>query len=63
MATGSSSGTVITPEAGVIYILMEASGEYTVNTQFRWGGSAYVKINDGGISAITTAEVDTITDN
>lgn len=60
LATGSASGTVITPEAGKIYVLMADSGDYTANSQFRWGGSTYVKMNDGGMSPITNAEIDTI---
>lgn len=60
LATGSASGTVITPEAGKIYILMANSGDYTTNTQFRWSGTTYVKLNDGGVSSITNAEIDTI---
>lgn len=60
LATGSASGTVITPETGVIYILMADSGNYTANTQFRWGGTAYVKMADGGVSAITETEINTI---
>ena len=63
LATGSASGSVITPEGGKIYVLMEATTDYTANTEFRWGGSAYVKINDGGISEMTTAEMDTATNN
>lgn len=63
LATGSASGTVITPEAGKIYVLMADSGDYAANTQFRWGGTAYVKLNDGGVSAITNAEIDSITSN
>lgn len=59
-ATGSASGTVVTPEAGKIYVLMADSGDYAANTQFRWGGSAYVKMADGGVSSITNAEIDTI---
>lgn len=62
-ATGSASGTVVTPEAGKIYVLMADSGDYTANSQFRWGGTAYVKLNDGGVSAITNAEIDSITAN
>jgi hypothetical protein len=61
LATGSASGTVITPEAGVIYVLMEDSGDYAANSQFRWGGTEYVKLNDGGVSSITNSEIDTIT--
>lgn len=63
LATGSASGTVITPEAGKIYVLMADSGDYAANTQFRWGGSAYVKLADGGVSAITTGEIDAIVAN
>lgn len=63
LATGSASGTVITPEAGKIYVLMAASGDYPENSEFRWGGSTYVKINDGGIAEMTTAEMDTATNN
>jgi len=60
LATSSASGTVITPEAGKIYVLMADSTTYSANSQFRWGGSAYVKMNDGGVSSITNAEIDTI---
>ena len=60
LATGSASGTVITPEAGKIYVLMADSTSYATNTQFRWGGTAYVKLADGGVSSITNAEIDTI---
>ena len=60
LATGSASGTVITPEAGKIYVLMADSGDYTTNTQFRWSGTTYVKLNDGGVTSITNAEIDTI---
>jgi hypothetical protein len=60
LATGSASGTVITPEAGKIYVLMVDQPHYSANSQFRWGGSAYVKMNDGGVSSITNSEIDTI---
>lgn len=60
LATGSASGTVITPEAGKIYVLMADSGDYAANTQFRWSGTTYVKLADGGVSSITNAEIDTI---
>lgn len=60
LATGSATGTVITPEAGKIYVLMADTTDYAANTQFRWSGTAYVKLNDGGVSAITNAEIDTI---
>lgn len=60
LATESASGTVITPETGKIYVLMADSGDYAANSQFRWSGSAYVKLADGGVSAITNAEIDTI---
>lgn len=60
LATGSASGTVITPETGKIYVLMNDSTSYAANSQFRWGGTAYVKLSDGGVSEITNAEIDTI---
>ena len=60
LATGSASGTVITPESGKIYLLMSDSGDYSANTQFRYSGTTYVKLNDGGISEITNSEIDTI---
>lgn len=60
LATGSATGTVITPEVGKIYILMADTTDYAANTQFRWSGTSYVKLNDGGVSAITNAEIDTI---
>lgn len=60
LATGSASGTVITPETGKIYVLMNDSTSYSANSQFRWGGTAYVKLNDGGVSEITNGEIDTI---
>lgn len=60
LATGSATGTVITPETGKIYILMNDSTSYSANTQFRWSGSAYVRLADGGVSEITNAEIDTI---
>lgn len=60
LATGSASGTVIAPEAGKIYVLMADSGDYSANSQFRWGGTTYVKLSDGGVSSITNAEIDTI---
>lgn len=60
LATGSASGTVISPESGKVYILMADSGNYAANSQFRWGGSTYVQLYDGGVSAITTAEIDAI---
>lgn len=63
LATENASGTVITPESGKIYVLIADSGNYAANTQFRWGGSAYVKLADGGVSAITTAEIDAIVAN
>ncbi len=60
LASGSASGTVITPETGKIYVLMADSTSYAANSQFRWSGSAYVKMADGGVSAITNSEIDTI---
>lgn len=57
----TSGGAALTPETGVIYVLMVDSGDYSANSQFRWSGTSYVKLNDGGVSAITNAEIDTIT--
>lgn len=56
----TSGGAALTPEAGKIYVLMADSGDYSANTQFRWGGTAYVKLADGGVSSITNSEIDTI---
>lgn len=56
----TAGGSPITPEAGKIYVLMADSTNYTANSQFRFGGTTYVKLSDGGVSAITTAEIDTI---
>lgn len=54
----TESGTAITPETGKIYVVL-STGDY-YNMEYRWGGSAYVKINDSGVTAITTTEIDTI---
>lgn len=56
----TSGGSALTPETGKIYVLMADSTSYAANTQFRWSGSAYVKLADGGVSEITNAEIDTI---
>ena len=63
LATGSASGTVITPEAGKIYVLMNSDSTYTVNSEFRWGGTTYVRLNDSGCTEMTNAEMDTATNN
>ena len=63
LATGSASGTAITPEAGKIYVLMAASTNYAQNTEFRWGGTTYVQLNDSGCTEMTTSEMDTATNN
>ena len=60
LSATSASGSALTPETGKIYILMADSGDYAANTQFRWSGSAYVKLNDGGVSPITNEEINTI---
>jgi len=54
------TGDALTPQAGIIYVLMNAPTGYDINTQFRWGGTTYVKLNDGGIVPITNAEIDEI---
>lgn len=63
LATGSASGTVITPESGVIYMIMNGTDTYPTNSEYRWGGTAYVPIYDGGATELTTAEMDTATNN
>ena len=63
LATGSASGTVITPESGVIYMIMNGTDTYPTNSEYRWGGTAYVPIYDGGATEMTTAEMDTATNN
>lgn len=55
-----SGGSALTPETGKIYVLMADSTSYATNTQFRWSGSTYVKLSDGGVSEITNSEIDTI---
>lgn len=56
----TSGGSALTPEAGVIYVLMADTTNYAANTQFRWASNTYVKLNDGGVTSITNAEIDTI---
>ena len=56
----TSGGSALTPETGKIYVLMADSGDYAANSQFRWSGTTYVKMADGGVSSITNAEIDTI---
>lgn len=63
LATGSATGTVITPETGKIYVIMNGDSTYAANTEFRWGGTTYVQLNDSGCTEMTTAEMDTATNN
>ena len=56
----TTSGAPLVPESGKIYVLMADTTNYTTNSQFRFGGTTYVKLSDGGVSSITTAEIDTI---
>lgn len=63
LSTGSATGTVITPQSGVIYVLMNGNDDYPTNSQYRWATNTYVKLNDGGVSELTTAEMDTATNN
>lgn len=63
LAKDAEGTQVITPEGGIIYVLMTdlpGSEEYLSNSQYRWGGTAYVKLNDGGVSPITNDEIDAI---
>lgn len=59
----SNGGAALTPAAGKIYVIMNGNDTYPTNSQYRWGGTQYVKLNDGGVSAITNAEIDSITAN
>ena len=59
----TSGGAALTPESGKIYVLMVATTNYRANMEFRWGGSVYVPLNDSGASAMTSAEMDTATNN
>lgn len=56
----TSGGSALTPQTGVIYVLMADSDDYSANSQFRWSGTSYVKLNDGGVSPITNEEINTI---
>lgn len=56
----TSGGSALTPETGIIYVLMADSTSYAANSQFRWSGTTYVKLSDGGVSEITNSEIDTI---
>lgn len=56
----SSGGSALTPETGKIYVLMADSTSYAANSQFRWSGTTYVKLSDGGVSEITNSEIDAI---
>lgn len=57
LATGSASGTVITPETGVIYIIMNGNSTYPTNSEYRWSGSSYVQLYDGGCTEMTESEM------
>lgn len=57
LATGSASGTAITPEAGVIYIIMNGNSTYPTNSEYRWSGSTYVQLYDGGCTEMTESEM------
>lgn len=61
LATGSASGSVIQPESGVIYILMTGTDDYPQYSEFRYGGTTYVKINDGGLSPLSESQINTAT--
>lgn len=54
----TDGGSALTPESGKIYVVL-STGDYYLN-QYRWGGTEYVKLNDGGVSSITNAEIDAI---
>ncbi len=56
----SPGGAALTPESGKIYVLMSTDGDYLANTEYRWGATVYVQLNDSGISPITDPEIDII---
>lgn len=57
----TSGGSAITPEKGKIYTLMASGGDgYPENSQYRWGGTTFVKLNDGNVSPIANTEIDDI---
>lgn len=45
------SGSALTPETGVIYVVLSA-GEY-VNKTYRWGGSTYIEISESLVIGTT----------
>lgn len=57
LATGSASGTAITPESGKIYIIMNGNSTYPTNSEYRWSGSTYVQLYDGGCTEMTESEM------
>lgn len=59
-SVNSPSSTAIIPESGKIYLLMNDTENYAINTQFRWASTTYQKINDGGVGSITNEEIDNI---
>ena len=59
-AANTWSSTGEDPEKGKIYVLTVDGTTYAAGTEWRWGGSDMVKLNDGGVSAITNAEIDVI---
>lgn len=64
----TSGGDPIVPEAGKIYVLMQNIMQdnddndilHSINSQYRYSGSSYVQLFDGGVSSITTDEIDVI---
>lgn len=61
----TSGGAPIVPEAGKIYVLMQDIMQgndvlHSVNSQYRYSGSSYIQLFDGGVSSITTDEIDVI---
>lgn len=59
-----SSLSVIVPERDKIYVLVGATSAVTddeyLNTQYRWSGTQYIKLNDGGVTPITNEQIDAI---
>lgn len=65
--TDATEEEFLVGEEGKIYVVVGKTTPSSIdvadflNNQYRWGGSQYVKLADGGVSSITNAEIDTIT--
>lgn len=62
LAKDSETGAALTPERGVVYVLMNSSGDYEINTMFRWNGTEYAMLSAGNASGAENA-IENITFN